>query len=93
MSYKRGEKGWAEFKLSFVRELQSNLDSVEAITSLYKVSRDRNVTLLCYEKSGVPCHRHLVRDLIEQPDLLSNFLEAKDADDHEGRGMKHLISD
>jgi uncharacterized protein YeaO (DUF488 family) len=93
MSYKRGEKDWVEFKLSFVRELRSNLDSIEAITTLYEISRNRNITLLCYEKSGVPCHRHLVRDLIEQPELLSSVLEPKDADNQEGRGMKCLISD
>ena len=91
MSYKRGEKDWKEFKLEFVQELRDNLDSIEAMTALYEFSRSRNVTLLCYEKSGVPCHRHLVRDIIDQPDLISSGLPSKDADNHEGSGIERLI--
>ncbi len=65
MSYKRGEKDWESFKRQFILELRDSLDSQEAILTLNQLSKIYDITLLCYEKSGTPCHRHLVRDIIE----------------------------
>ncbi len=53
-------------------ELKDNVESIETIHVLNDVSRKQNVTLLCYEQSGVACHRHIVRDIVESPGLLSS---------------------
>ncbi len=51
-------------------ELRGNVESIEAIHTLNAVGKKQDVTLLCYEQSGLPCHRHIVRDIIETPALL-----------------------
>lgn len=85
--YKEGRINWNSFKHSFLVQLQNEVDSLDAILALYDWSRSHEVTLLCYEKSGQPCHRHLVRDIIEKPSLLDIRLESKEANDHEGVSM------
>jgi uncharacterized protein YeaO (DUF488 family) len=70
-SYREGKKGWDQFSKSFLSELRANPESLEAIRSLHALSRIQAVTLLCYERSGLPCHRYLVRDLVAAPGLLS----------------------
>ncbi|TMI12390.1 DUF488 family protein [Candidatus Bathyarchaeota archaeon] len=69
-SYRNGNKNWSSFKRSFLIELRDNVESIEAIHVLNEVSRKQNVTLLCYEQSGVACHRHIVRDVVESPELI-----------------------
>jgi uncharacterized protein YeaO (DUF488 family) len=76
-SYREGKKDWDQFSESFLSELRANPKSLEAIRSLHALSRTQPVTLLCYERSGVPCHRYLVRDLVGAPDLLSGRPEAE----------------
>ena len=86
-SYKKGEKTWNEFMWAFIDEIRRNDTSVEAIQALNDASKSEDITLLCYEKSGRPCHRHLVRDLVAAPVLLSASLETKHANDHEAGKM------
>jgi uncharacterized protein YeaO (DUF488 family) len=69
-SFKEGKKSWDGFKRSFLAELKKNIDSLEAVQALNELSQKRDVTVLCYERDGIPCHRHLVRDIIETPQLL-----------------------
>jgi uncharacterized protein YeaO (DUF488 family) len=92
-SYKNGEKTWDEFMRAFIEEIRQNDNSVEAIQALNDASKGENITLLCYEKSGKPCHRHLVRDIVAAPVLLSSGLEAKHADDHEAGKMSRHVPD
>lgn len=80
--YKNTEIDWNDFKISLLSELQDNLDSVEAIHTLRAKSNMENITLLCYEKDGCPCHRHMVRDLIEEPMLLESNFVSEYANDH-----------
>jgi uncharacterized protein YeaO (DUF488 family) len=69
-SYRDGEKNWDQFSESFLSELRANPESLEAIRSLRALSQAQDVTLLCYERSGAPCHRYLVRDMVAAaPDL------------------------
>jgi uncharacterized protein YeaO (DUF488 family) len=70
-SYRHGEKGWDQFSTAFLSELRANPESLEAIRSLHALSQVQDVTLLCYERAGAPCHRYLVRDLVAAPDLIS----------------------
>ena len=68
--YKNTEINWDDFKTALLSELRENKDSVKAIYALHTKNTLQNITLLCYEKDGRPCHRHVVRDLIEDPGLL-----------------------
>ena len=92
-SYKHGEKNWDEFMKAFIEEIRQNDSSVEAIQALNDASKGEDITLLCYEKSGIPCHRHLVRDIVARPFLLSVSLEAKHTDDHKGSKAASHVSD
>ena len=64
-------------------QLRNDVEGLEAIQALHDWGKTHNITLLCFEKSGVPCHRHLVRDVIENPTLLGIRLETENADNHE----------
>ena len=68
--YKNSEIEWTEFSKLLLIELQSNLDSIEAIHALHSKGNHRDITLLCHEKDGDPCHRHMVKNLIDKPELL-----------------------
>jgi len=69
-SYRKGEKGWEQFSEDFLSEMRANPDSVKAIGRLRALSDARDITPLCYERSGIPCHRYLVRDILAEPSLL-----------------------
>jgi uncharacterized protein YeaO (DUF488 family) len=73
--YKEKRISWETFKDRFVTELANNIDSVELINILHDAMKRDVVTLLCYEKSGVPCHRHIVAELIEHPEKLPRAIE------------------
>ena len=85
--YKNSEITWDGFKTMLLSELRDNIDSVEAIYALQTKSERENITLLCYERDGCPCHRHIVRDLIEDPRLLDAKLVPKNTDYHETAPM------
>lgn len=70
-SYRTGERDWAEFSEAFLAELRVNPESLEALRSLHELSKDQDVTLLCYERAGLPCHRYIVRDLVAFPGRLA----------------------
>jgi uncharacterized protein YeaO (DUF488 family) len=89
--YKEKRISWDSFKNSFLVQLKNEVESLDAILALYDWSRTHDVTLLCYEKSGQACHRHLVRDIVDNPALLGIRLESKEADDHERITMQDHI--
>ena len=92
--YKQGRYDWEAFKSSFLWELWNNIDSLETIYALNSLLRSLvNITLLCYEKEGNPCHRHLVRELIETPKNLESYLMSKNTNDHKRSQVITLISD
>jgi len=91
MKYKNGKIEWHDFAAALKHELYLNTDSWETINILNTdARRGGDITLLCYERSNQPCHRHIVRDIIEDPVRLTNFV-SKDTDDHEGCHMSSLI--
>jgi len=75
-AYRDGAKGWDEFKESFVMEMKASPESLEALQELYLIGQARDVTLLCYEKEGLPCHRHVVRGILSSRVSLSEILGA-----------------
>ena len=86
--YKNTEINWNDFKTTLLSELRDSIDSVEAVYTLQAKSLTQNITLLCYEKDRCPCHRHMVRDLIEDPQLLDTKFVPEDTDDHEPAPVK-----
>ena len=65
--WKCGMTTWPQFIRDFVDELKRNPCALQAIQRLNSMTKKRRVLLLCYERDGEPCHRHLVRDLVLQP--------------------------
>ncbi len=76
-AFKEGRIDWQEFKSEFINQLRGDVASLEAICTLHELSESEDITLLCFERSGSPCHRHLVRDIVEKPELLAQPLLAR----------------
>lgn len=64
--YKNGSESWEEFESDFVSEIRDSMESNKQLEDISNLSKKKNVTLLCYEKSGHNCHRYLVKDLINR---------------------------
>jgi uncharacterized protein YeaO (DUF488 family) len=90
-SYKTGICDWNTFKHSFLNQMANNIDSLEALYVLHEQSVHTDMTLLCYEKNGTPCHRHLIRDLVEYPDYLDSF-KSKNTDNKKRIPISRLIT-
>lgn len=71
--YKNSEIGWEDFETALLQEFRGSVDSMEAIRTLRARGSTQNITLLCYERDGSPCHRYMVRDLIMDPSLLAEI--------------------
>jgi len=91
--YKERHIDWDAFMSLFLKELRCNVGSQEALRILNELSKKHDVTLLCYEKSGTPCHRHLVRELVENPQSLDTTFEPKYTYDHERTTVQSHITD
>ncbi len=70
-AYKQGKIDWDTFVHEFLNQLRENAECLEAIQTLHELSKEEDITLLCFERDGNPCHRHLVRDVVEKPELLT----------------------
>ncbi|MGI0012690.1 MAG: DUF488 family protein, N3 subclade, partial [Nitrososphaera sp.] len=90
--YKESRITWSEFKEHFLLEITENNDSLDAIYALNHHGKFGDVTVLCYERAGNPCHRHLIRDIIDDPNLISCSFEPKHTYDHEGGAIETLVS-
>lgn len=91
--YKNTEINWNDFKITLLSELSDSIDSIEAIHALRTRNNMENITLLCYEKDGCPCHRHMIRDLIEEPILLESKFVPEYANNHESTSVKIHVTD
>lgn len=91
--YKNTEINWNDFKITLLSELRDSIDSVEVIHALQARSNMQNITLLCYEKDGCPCHRHMIKDLIEEPILLESKFVSENTDNQKLTPMKIHVSD
>lgn len=75
-SYKGGSKTWEGFRRGFLDEILETEEGLEALKALDELSRAETVTLLCYERSGEPCHRHVVVEILADPRLRSRYLKS-----------------
>jgi len=67
---KQGKIAWDSFRNLLISQLKNDPEALDAILFLHDWSRTHDVTLLCYEKAGKPCHRHIIQDVINNPRLL-----------------------
>lgn len=58
--YKEGLYTTADYTQHFNDERLSLLKKENVVSELCKLSNDHNIVLLCYEKPGKFCHRHIV---------------------------------
>jgi len=69
LSYKKGKIKWKEYEERYKNEvLKKNNELVELVADM---AEDRDVTLLCWEKSPQKCHRRLIVEECKKynPDL------------------------
>jgi len=64
--YKSDQIDWKEFSREFRKQMRTSEESKNAIHELIGLlGREKDVTLLCYEKEGLNCHRYLVKAIVE----------------------------
>ena len=69
--YKNDEITWRRFLSLYKSEISKNPQSLELIKELRKQSKIDDVTLLCFEADGEPCHRYVLREIITKPSLFT----------------------
>ena len=72
--YKNKKITWRKFLSLYKSEISKNFQSLELIRQLRKQSKIDDITLLCFEPDGEPCHRHVLREIIVKPRFLLNLL-------------------
>ncbi len=61
-----GVIAWDEYTRRFLWEMQHRADAVAAINALLEQVRTETVTLLCWCKDPLHCHRTLLKQIVEQ---------------------------
>ncbi len=57
---------WKEFSREFRKQMRTSVESKKAIQELIELlGSETDVTLLCYEKEGLNCHRYLLKAIVE----------------------------
>ena len=64
--WKKGEIDNFKYVELYNKEVLSKLDAIDVCIDLYNMSNGNAVVLLCYEKPGDFCHRHIVADWLEK---------------------------
>ena len=91
--FKEGSIAWDAFEGAFLAEIEGSAEAQAALGELRRTAGREGITLLCFEPDGAPCHRHIVRRLIEQPRLArTGPLEPDYADYHKGLPVARLVS-
>ena len=65
--HKAGSIPWRDFVGAFLAEVYASEEARSALLGLRREARRGGVTLLCFERDGAHCHRHILRRLVEQP--------------------------
>lgn len=62
--YKDGRIDWNRYTLRFKAEMAA-AECREEMKRIWDLSQKKDVFLVCYEKDGENCHRHILIDLIK----------------------------
>ena len=93
--YKEGSIAWKDFIGAFLAQMRDDDEARSALRDLRNEARGGcGVTLLCYEPDGAPCHRHILRRLVEKSRLVfPRTLEPDCADYHKRVPAVGLVTD
>lgn len=64
--WKQDKITWEEYVERFVREM-NHPESIKRMKEINKMSKERDVRLICFEKNP-PCHRFILMELIKECD-------------------------
>jgi len=64
--YKDGKIDWNRYTLRFRAEM-ATAECREEMKRIWDLSQKKEVFLVCYEKDGENCHRHILIDLMMSP--------------------------
>ena len=64
--YKDGRIDWAQYTERFMREMDCD-SCIAEMKKIWDLSQKKEVFLVCYEKDGENCHRHILIDLMMSP--------------------------
>lgn len=64
-TYKERRITWKEFEKRFRLEIRRNPKAVKELERLKELSHEKDVYLICYEKT-YPCHRFILLDLMNE---------------------------
>jgi uncharacterized protein YeaO (DUF488 family) len=78
--YKNDDISWKKFLSLYKSQISKNPQSLELVKQLRKQSKEDEITLLCFEADGEPCHRHLLREIINKPGLFTKSFIPKFVD-------------
>lgn len=56
----------ARYTALFKKEVLAELKFVDVISELFQISSGKDIALICYEKPGDFCHRHIVADWVNE---------------------------
>jgi uncharacterized protein YeaO (DUF488 family) len=78
--YKNDKITWKRFFSKYKKELEKNPEAVKTLKVIRKESKTEHITLLCFEPEKIPCHRHILRDILKKPKLLKESFIPKFVD-------------
>jgi uncharacterized protein YeaO (DUF488 family) len=61
--WKERKINWAEYEKRFRKEILNSPKAVAKLKEIKKLAEEKDVRLICYEKSP-PCHRFILIDLV-----------------------------
>ncbi len=64
--YKDGKINWEQYTERFKQEMTNDICIAE-MRKIKWMAKDKDIFLICYEKSG-NCHRHILKKMIEELD-------------------------
>ena len=70
-SYRGGAIQWDAFMVKYKSEIDDAW-SLGIINWLHLLSAKSDITMLCYERDGEPCHRHILREAIANLESLDS---------------------
>lgn len=73
-NYKKGKYSVDDYTEHFLKERLSCLDKEKVVADLINLSENKDIILLCYEKNGKFCHRHIVAKWLSEIQPVEEFV-------------------
>lgn len=82
---------WKEFVASYKAQIDTG-EGRRAMAKLRSQAEMHDVTLLCYERDGAHCHRHVLYDVIRDPKKLHTTFEPVCSDRRSGETYRNITN-